>query len=336
MDIKPISQLPTESRPDNSHDRPRRLWIGTYITIALAGLAAWLLLQLKVFEIWGRYLLLAKKISMGVFLAALVMICSKTAEGIVLKRSHTKAKGYNLIRLIRFVGLIVIALIVISVLFQNWYTAAVSLGLISLLLGFAFQTPISSLAAWAYIVIRTPYRVGDRIQINNFKGDVVEINYLDTTLWEFGGDYISSDLATGRLIRFPNSLLFESAVFNYSWQKFPYIWNEIPFHIAYESDLQYVEDTMRTITKNILGPETAEHIQELKAIIKQTAVDEVEIREYPYVTFRTNANTWVEATITYLVEPKKAAAIRTRIIKQVIPELLKQPDKVMFPKSNSR
>jgi hypothetical protein len=44
MDIKPISQLPTETKPTATGDRPRKLWIGTYVTIALISLAAWLLL----------------------------------------------------------------------------------------------------------------------------------------------------------------------------------------------------------------------------------------------------------------------------------------------------
>ena len=46
-----------------------------------------------------------------------------------------------------------------------------------------------------------------------------------------------------RLIRFPNSIVLQSAVFNYSWPKFPCIWNEIPFHIAYGRDMEFVEGT---------------------------------------------------------------------------------------------
>lgn len=60
--------------------------------------------------------------------------------------------------------------------------------------------------------------------------------------------------------------------------------------------------------------------------------DELQIKEYPYISFRINANTWVEATVTYLVEPKKASATRSRIIKQAIATLLTSPEKVMFPK----
>ena len=71
-------------------------------------------------------------------------------------------------------------------------------------------------------------------------------------------------------------------------------------------------------------------------LIEDTPIDEVQIREYPFVSFRTNTNTWLEATVTYLVEPKRAMAIRSRLLKQIVDALLQQPDKVMFPKSNAR
>src|SRR5205814_9739928 len=101
----------------------------------------------------------------------------------------------------------------------------------------------SALVACIYMIIRTPYRIDDRMQVVDFTGDVVEISYLDTTLLEFHGDYLSNDVPSGRLIRFPNTLVLQSQVYNYSWRKFPFIWNEIPFHLAYESDLDYDENT---------------------------------------------------------------------------------------------
>jgi small-conductance mechanosensitive channel len=124
--------------------------------------------------------------------------------------------------------------IVVSILFVNWYTAMVSLGLISLVLGFALQTPITSFIGWIYILVRTPYRVGDRIKIGEAIGDVIDVSYLDTTLWEFGGQYLSTDHPSGRVIKLPNSSILNSPVWNYSWPLFPYIWNEIKFQLAYE------------------------------------------------------------------------------------------------------
>jgi small-conductance mechanosensitive channel len=147
---------------------------------------------------------------------------------------------------------------------------------------------------------------------------------------------MTNDLPSGRLIRFPNSVVWQSEVYNYSWQKFPYIWNEIPFHIAYESDLAYIEQMIRSIAKKELGEDMEENVKELRNLIKQTPVDELEITEYPFVNFRINANTWVEVLLVYLVEPKKAAAVRSVLIKKILEAFSKQPDKILFPKSNSR
>jgi small-conductance mechanosensitive channel len=79
-----------------------------------------------------------------------ILILSRIVQGIAAKRSHAKAILYNVIRLIRPIAFVIIIFIFISFLNSNWYTAAVSLGLISLLLGFALQTPIASLIGWFY------------------------------------------------------------------------------------------------------------------------------------------------------------------------------------------
>src|SRR5205085_12390830 len=121
-----------------------------------------------------------------------------------------------------------------------------------------------------------------------------------------------------------------------SWRNFAYIWNEIPIHVAYESDLNYLEKAMKDVTKEELGEEITEKIKNLKELIKQSPIDEIDIKEYPFVSFRINANTWIEATVTYLVPPKQAANIRSRLIKKIIGELIKEPEKALFPKSNSR
>ena len=338
MDIKTSNEISAEERKVEQVKRSEKhkVWIGTYIILGLVCIIVYLLIRLKFFGFLQAYRDLLLKLSLAAFFSFLVLIVAKMVEGLVVKHSHTKALVYNFVRLIHFITILIIAFIVISFINNNWYSAAVSLGLISLILGFALQTPISSLIGWLYIVIRAPYKVGDRIQIDEFTGDVVEIGYFDTTLWEFAGEYMSNDVPSGRLIRFPNSVVWTSGVYNYSWKNFPYIWNEIPFHIAYQSDLGFVEQTIRSVARAELGEGMEERVRELRNIIKQTPVDELEIKEYPFVSFRINANTWVEALVIYLVEPRDAAAMRTKLIKKILEALLKEPEKVMFPKGDAR
>ncbi len=313
-----------------------KLFIGTYIILGLSSLAIYYFLRFQYFEVFGQYRDIGLRLSLASFFSFVVLILSKFAERIVVNRVQTKGIQYNFIRLIRLLSVIIIAFIAITFLNENWYTAAVSLGLISLILGFALQGPISSLIGWFYIVIRAPYKVGDRIQVDTFTGDVVEISYLDTTLWEFAGSYMTNDLPSGRLIRFPNSYVWQNGVYNYSWKKFPYIWNEIPFFVAYESDFDFIEKTIREVAKAELGEKMEERIEQMRAYIKETPVDELEIKEYPFINIRVHENTWIEVLLIYLVHPKKAGAVRSSLIKKSIAALMKEPGKVMFPKSNSR
>jgi small-conductance mechanosensitive channel len=335
MDIKknPKTELgPGPGEPAVKH----RLWIISYLVAAIACLSTYFLMRFQAFDRLGAWRPFVQRFCLAGFVIFLILMAARAIEGRVTRRTIGGKTHYNLVRLIRLISVLLALSILVTFLFEKWYTAVVSLGLVSLILGFALQTPISSLIGWFYIIIRTPYRIGDRIQVGNFTGDVVEISYLDTTLWEFGGDYLTNDLPSGRLIRFPNTLVLEAEVYNYSWKKFPYIWNEIPFHVAYESDLAYVAKTVREVAAEVLGPETAAHIKKFKELLQQTPVDELDIKEYPFVVFRTNANTWVEISLTYLVPPKKASQVRSRLVVAIIQSLLKEPDKVMFPKSNAR
>lgn len=335
MDVKSNREIRKEVNQASGESR-HKVWIVSYSIVALICLALYFLLQFRVFGLLGTYRTLFQRLCLAGFVVFIVFMITRGMESVITKRTPTKKQQYNIIRLIRLLSVFAAAFIVVSFLFAKWYTAAVSLGLVSLILGFALQTPISSLIGWFYIIIRTPYRIGDRIQVGDFTGDVVEISYLDTTLWEFHGDYLSNDVPSGRLIRFPNTLVLQSEVYNYSWRKFPFIWNEIPFHVAYESDLEYVEKTIKAVAARELGDDMLGAIERFKQLVKQTPVDELEIKEYPFVVFRINANTWVEVAVTYLVHPKKASGVRSKLIKAIIKELLKEPGKVMFPKGNSR
>src|ERR1700747_1785247 len=169
---------------------------------------------------------------------------------------------------------LVIVVIAISIIFVNWYGAVAALGIGSVIIGLAVQTPMKSFIAWIYILVRRPFRVGDRIQIGDATGDVIDVSYLDTTLWEFGGKYISGDHPSGRVIRFPNEKVLDEIICNYSWPLFPYIWNEIKVQIAYQSDLKFVSETMQRVVEEEIGKEMSERIEVFRQVLAKTPVAE--------------------------------------------------------------
>lgn len=316
--------------------RRDRTWLMGWLVVfavatAVSFLAAWQGLPLASAT---RELLL--RAARGVMLAAGILAAHRLISLLFIARLADPVSRYNLHRVADFLAVLAAAFVTVSFVFRNWYAAAVSLGLLSLILGFALQTPITSLLAWVYILIRRPYRVGDRIRIGEATGDVIDVSYLDTTLWEFGGEYLSTDHPSGRLIKFPNGHVLTTTVYNYSWPLFPYIWNEVKLHIAYDSDLEWVAQVMKEVAEETLGEQMMSRVRTYRELLGKTPVDHLEVREHPAVFFRISENTWLEAIVRYLVEPKQAGRVKTRLIQELLARLNAEPERVLFPKSNLR
>ena len=313
-----------------------KLWFGTYFLLLVASALAYYFIRLGFFSFSETTKQLLLRLTAGVAAIVLTLVAAAIAKTYYIRPLENGVARYNLNRVVNlFVGL-AIFFISISVIFANWYTAVVSFGLISLVVGFAVQTPITSFIGWIYILVKVPYRVGDRIKISGAAGDVIDVSYLDTTLWEFGGEHLSTDHPSGRIIKFPNSTVLSTAVYNYSWTLFPYIWSDIKFQVAYQSDLEFVAKVMRETAEEEVGEEMMERVRTYRELLQQTPVDELEVQERPVVVFRASDNTWIEAIVRYLVEPRQAGPVKTRLIKKMLARLNAEPGKVMFPKGDSR
>jgi small-conductance mechanosensitive channel len=336
--LKQTGAAPAAEKP--KAETKDKLWLGTHVIILIALAAVRFLLQFNLFGVAAKYpatIQFVQRVNLGAMGAVLLLALAKLVDVYGIGQLHSAVSRYNLRRVAKLVLALFFVLIVVASLFSNWYTTLVSVGVLSLVLGLAVQTPVTSFLGWIYILVRSPYRVGDRIKIGQATGDVIDVSYLDTTLWEFGGgDLLSTDHPTGRIIKFPNSKILSSTVYNYTWPLFPYIWNEIKFSVAYESDLEFVAETMQRIAAEEVGERMMNQIRVFREILAQTPVDQLEVREYPAVLFRVNANTWLDAIVRYLVHPKEAGRVKTRIIKKLLAELNAAPDRVLFPKSNAR
>jgi small-conductance mechanosensitive channel len=231
---------------------------------------------------------------------------------------------------------LVIAVIAISIIFVNWYGRLAALGIGSIIIGLAVQTPMKSFIAWIYILVRQPFRVGDRIQIREATGDVIDVGYLDTTLWEFGGQYLSGVHPSGRLIKFPNEKVLDEIIYNYSWPLFRMFGTRLSSTSCTNADLGFIASTMQRITEEELGEEMMKRVETFRDLLARTPVDELEVRERPRVIFRVSENTWLEAIVRYLVAPREAGRVKTRLIKKLLAALNAAPDRVMFPAGAAR
>ncbi|RLD49726.1 MAG: mechanosensitive ion channel family protein, partial [Bacteroidetes bacterium] len=122
------------------------------------------------------------------------------------------------------------------------------LGLLTAGLAIALKDPLTNIAGWIFILTRKPFNVGDRIQIGDNAGDVIDLRLFQFTLLEIG-NWVDADQSTGRIIHVPNGTVFTKNQSNYS-SGFEFIWNEIPVLLTFESDWKLAKDLLNSIVRD--------------------------------------------------------------------------------------
>ena len=226
-------------------------------------------------------------------------------------------------RVLTFAGYIFMVLFVISVIGNQVNSLAVTLGVAGAGIAFALQEVIVSIAGWIAISFGQYFRIGDRIEINGVKGDVIEVNVLRTTLMEIQ-EWVNGDQYNGRIVFIPNSSVFKDAIFNYT-RDFPFLWDEIMIPIKYGSDYQLARQIIAHTGESTLGNYAESAQEKWKKMTKKYAIEPADVS--PMVTMVANDN-WVEFTLRYVVDYKKRRSTKDLLFTQLLTEIEKTNDKV--------
>jgi small-conductance mechanosensitive channel len=199
-----------------------------------------------------------------------------------------------------------------------------SLGLIGLALSWALQTPIESFTGWLLNSFQGYYRVGDRVAVGEVFGDVYQIDFLTTTVWEIGspgtGGFVQAEQPTGRLITFPNNEVLAGTVVNLT-RDFPYVWDELTIPLANESDLGYGMRVLSGIARELLGTHMAEPARQYDEILRAAGL-EMGMAEDPQVFIAMNES-WTDLIIRYLVNARQRRKWKSELTLRVMEELKK-------------
>jgi len=93
---------------------------------------------------------------------------------------------------------------------------------------------------------------------------------------------------------------------------------------------------MKEVAEQEVGEEMMKQVAVFREILANTPVNQLEVQERPAVLFRASDNTWLEAIVRYLVSPKEAGRVKSRLIKELLDRLNAEPDRVLFPKDSNR
>ncbi|MCM2348644.1 MAG: mechanosensitive ion channel family protein [Bacteriovoracaceae bacterium] len=222
---------------------------------------------------------------------------------------------------------IVIVLMFLSIWFDNPTRLATGLGLVTAGLAFALQKVVTSFAGYLMIMRGNTFSVGERITMGGIRGDVIELNFLQTTIMEMGQPpavqgadpamWIKGRQFTGRIVTVTNDKIFENPVFNYT-RGFPFIWEEINLPIKYNAD--------RRIAETILLESVNKHVKVVHQ--KSKPLREDLDRKYgvktsdmiPKVFYRLTDN-WLELSVRFIVSEHGIRDIKDKILRDLLEKL---------------
>lgn len=195
------------------------------------------------------------------------------------------------------------------------------LGLVSAGLAIALADVLKNVAGWVYVLSRRPFRVGDRVEVDGTKGDVVDIRLFRFSLMEVGG-WVDAEQSTGRLVHIPNAVLFTSQVANYT-EGFAYVWHEIPVLITFESDRRRA----RRVLEDVLATHAPELEQSAGRVIRETARSyHIKIGALTPIVYLTVKDSGVLLTARYLVDVRQQRGIQEAIWTELLDRFDREPD----------
>src|SRR5580700_2039349 len=232
---------------------------------------------------------------------------------------------YKVRKFIIFSGYITI-LLFLALLFEDHLgRLSFAIGVIGAGVAVALQDVLASLAGAFAIGFSKLYMVGDRVQIGDTRGDVIDIGLLRTTLMETG-NWVSKDMYNGRLVRIPNSAVLKGPIFNYS-QGFPFIWDEIKVVLTTSSNCELARNMLTRVAKEVIGDYLAE------AQISWNAVSDyyetINPSLEPAITLVVNGGK-LEFGVSYIVDYTKRSAVEDHLFTKIVQEVANSNGKLIW------
>lgn len=207
---------------------------------------------------------------------------------------------YRSRKMVTFAGYVLAFLLVAAILSGNLSAFGLTVGVIGAAVAFALQGVIASIAGWVGIMTGRPFRVGDRVQVGDIQGDVIDIGLFRTTLMEVGG-WVRGDLYDGRIVRISNAAVLKDPVYNSSGD-FPFLWDEIRIPVRHGCDHRLARETILAVMRETVGEYATFAQASWNDMVRKYRIEEARVT--PWVSLTADEN-WMTLTARYVVDYRK-------------------------------
>jgi small-conductance mechanosensitive channel len=252
--------------------------------------------------------------------AALIFASYLVISRMVLPRRYQKEELFLARRLGRYATVLLISVVAALYLLEDLRVIATTLGLVSAAIVISLQEVCASFFGWFAIMFSGKFTIGDRLEIEGVRGDVLDIQLLRTTLLEVN-NWLGVDQPTGRVIIVPNNFIFKSKVFNFS-HGHPFIWNKIEVTVTYGTPAAGATALLQKVLEEETREDFAEARQEAAEMERRYGVEDADYRPKIYSRI---ADSGVTFSLIYVSHYRRSSVTRNRINRRLISELETHP-----------
>lgn len=204
-------------------------------------------------------------------------------------------------------------------LFGIWATElrafALSLVAVAAALAIATKEIIQCFLGGFYKASARPFEIGDRIEIHNYRGEVIDHNFLTTTVLEIGPQREVNQLS-GRQMVIPNSLFLQHPVHNQSLQQ-EYVLHTMRLTVLPGEDWQNLERLLLEAANRECAPFLEPARRSMMRLALREGLDLPRVE--PRVTFQYDDHGCLHVTLRFPTSLDRFSRTEQAILRSIIP-----------------
>jgi small-conductance mechanosensitive channel len=247
-------------------------------------------------------------------LLAIVFVAAEVWRRAVLRYVQDTRRRYQFL-LLRRIALWFLVIVIVGFAFASELGSVVTFaGLITAGLAVAMQSVLVSIVGYFFLIGKYGVRVGDRVQIGEVTGEVIDLGLVRLHLMELGGHGLLGP--TGRVVAFANSIVFQvsSGLFK-QIHGVNLVWREITLSLPAGIDYAGTKKKLAAAVTNVLMEDREEILRQTKEIQRATSSSSGgDVQPRVQLSF---SATGVDAHIRYPVHLQNAGEIEERVSQAV-------------------
>lgn len=253
------------------------------------------------------------------FTTLIFLIFIHVTKKIIIKIANIKPDNKTRYRYKKKINLTftIIIIFFLTIMWSSYINNLITLiSFLSAAMAIALREIIFNIFCGFFIKIKKPFEVEDRIEINNIRGDVININLMNFEVLEVDEKNLYTGQSTGIIITIPNSMLFSHSLKNFN-KIFKYIWNEMIIKIPVDFNISQAK---KTIYKIVNSNEIINKIP-TKMRNKMENIDSnyrIYYNNYDPMIYTKVVDDYIELTVRYLIHPKKVRYVESSIWEQLL------------------